>query len=103
MWILLNNSFISVVENRKNSNELIIRSRAEKDLLHLFPEEKIIKNFTADYRYRCVVNREILYKKLKSLVENINYDNFKNSIDPRDKKRHNIYYDCWKKLRQLQE
>ena len=56
MWIMMNNSFLSVVKNINQPDELLV----------------------------------------------IDYDNFKNSISFQDKKRHDIYFDVWIKLRELQ-
>ena len=43
-----------------------------------------------------------LSKTIEKEIENIDYDNFKNSIPFEDKIRHDIYFDVWIKLRELQ-
>ncbi len=32
MWVFLNNSFLSIVENRNNKEELLVRSRIKGDI-----------------------------------------------------------------------
>ena len=32
MWVFLNNSFLSIVENRNNKDELLVRSRIKGDV-----------------------------------------------------------------------
>ena len=38
-----------------------------------------------------------------NIVEEINYDNFKNSISPDQSERHNSYLNVWTELRKLQK
>ena len=41
MWIFLNNSFLSMVENRNNKEELLVRSRIKGDIEKVFPDSDV--------------------------------------------------------------
>ena len=40
---------------------------------------------------------------MNKIVEDINYDNFKNSIAPEQSERHNSYLNVWTELRKLKK
>ena len=40
MWIVLNKSFLSIVKNRNNENELLVRARAKGDIEKVFEKAK---------------------------------------------------------------
>ena len=87
MWIALNNSFLSIVENRKNSSELLVRARVKGDIEKVFPEAETFEDLKA-----------VAYQ-----VSEINYDNFKNSISKDEYQRHDAYLKVWGNLRTLQD
>ncbi len=102
MWIFLNNSFLSMVENRNNKEELLVRSRIKGDIEKVFPDSDVFEIDNSDYKYRSFVKKTDVSNKLKNLIENINYDNFKNSISSDQLERHNSYFNVWSELRKLQ-
>ena len=79
MWIALNNSFLSIVENRNNVSELLVRARVKGDIERVSDAETY-EDLNADYRYRALIKRDLVAKALAFQVSEINYDNFKNSI-----------------------
>ena len=103
MWIILNDAFLSIVENRDNPNELLVRSRLKQDIERSFPNSEVIELQDADYRYRTFVKREDVSDMLRTEVASINYDNFKNSVPQSDFKRINAYMNVWSDLRVLQK
>ncbi len=103
MWIFLNNSFLSIVENRNNKNELLVRSRVKGDIENVFPNSEVFELENSDYKYRSYIKKNDVSNILKNLVENINYDNFKNSISSDQSERHNSYLNVWAELRKLQK
>ena len=103
MWIALNNSFLSIVENRNNSSELLVRARVKGDIERIFPETETFEDLSADYRYRALIKRDLVAKALASQVSEINYDNFKNSISKDEYQRHDAYLKVWGDLRALQD
>ena len=102
LWIALNNSFLSIVENRNNSSELLVRARVKGDIERVFSEAETFEDLNADYRYRALIERDLVAKAVASQVSKINYDNFKNSISKDEYRRHDAYLQVWGNLRILQ-
>ena len=80
MWVFLNNSFLSIVENRNNKDELLVRSRIKGDIEKVFPDSDVFEMESSDYKYRSFIKKTDVSSKLKNIVEDINYDNFKNQF-----------------------
>ena len=103
MWVFLNNSFLSIVENRNNKEELLVRSRIKGDIEKVFPDSDVFEMESSDYKYRSFIKKTDVSSKLKNIVEDINYDNFKNSISYDQSERHNSYLNVWAELKKLQK
>jgi hypothetical protein len=101
MWVCLNNSFLSIVQNRNNLEQLLVRSRRKGDIEKVFPEAKVIQEAGSDYRYRAFINRDNVANAIAREVSNIDYGNFKNSV--RDHDLHDAYSDFWLIMYKLQE
>ena len=103
MWVILNKTFMSIVENRDNKNELLVRSRVKGDIEKIFPDAEVIENNDADYLFRAFLPRSQVSEAIKKEVDMIDYDNFKNSVPKSDIKRLNSYMNVWNNLRHLQD
>ena len=103
MWILLNNAFLSIVENRNNKDELLVRARIEGDIERVFPEADSFQDEQADYKYRAFVLRKEVEKVIALKVSEINYGNFKGSISPEDRLRHDAYLRVWSEMYKMQK
>ena len=102
MWVFLNNSFLSIVENRNNKEELLVRSRVRGDIDKIFPDSNIFEMENSDYKYRSYIKKREVSEKIREIVTNINYDNFKNSISKSEDQRHSSYLNVWNEMRKLQ-
>ena len=102
MWVFLNNSFLSIVENRNNKEELLVRSRVRGDIDKIFPNSNIFEMENSDYKYRSYIKKIEVSEKIREIVTNINYDNFKNSISKSEDQRHSSYLNVWNEMRKLQ-
>lgn len=86
MWLILNNSFVSIVEHRDDPNLLVVRGRFKGDVerfLNPMPAGlNVIEAVTpdADYRFRVVVERGDVAHALTRAVQCVRYPNFKDSI-----------------------
>ena len=103
MWIQFNNAFLSIVENRDNKLELLVRARVKGDIEKIFPEADVFEDDNADYKYRAFIERSIVAEKLKELSLEINYDNFKSSIQFSDNERQNAYLNVWSVMQKIQK
>ena len=103
MWIILNKTFMSIVENRHNKNELLVRSRVKGDIEEIFPNADVLENTGTDYLFRAFIPRSTVSEAIKKEVDMIDYGNFKDSVPKSDIKRLNSYMNVWSNLRHLQD
>ena len=101
MWIQFNNAFLSIVENRDNKLELLVRARIKGDIEKIFPEADVFEDESADYRYRAFISKAKVAERMMLKMKEINYDNFKNSVKEIDRK--SAYSNVWIELRKLHE
>ena len=101
MWIQFNNAFLSIVENREKTIELLVRARVKGDIEKVFPEADVFEDNNADYKYRAFISKAKVAERMILKVTEINYDNFKNSVKEIDRKK--IYSNIWAELRKLQK
>src|SRR4051794_6056575 len=93
MWIFTRDSFISVVEDQDDSRYLVSRARIKGDLEALYPGTLTDESSASDYRFRCWLKRELVVQALSRVVREIDYDNFKGSLQ--DRTRCNWYSSVW--------
>ena len=99
MWVFMNDSFLSVVEDRDNPVQLLVRSRVagdiERAVCGLFPVE-VFQDLKADYRYRAKMSRVDFERVMVESVRRIDYANFKDSIQ--NKERHEVALCVWREV-----
>lgn len=100
MWICLNNSFLSVVSKDCAADELLVRARRAGDIERVFPTAVVRQSPTNDYRYRAVVKRDTVAAAMVAAVKDLDYDNFKDSVD--DHALHDAYSAVWGVMGRLQ-
>lgn len=95
MWVSTNYGFFSVVKNTtKNSSlEFVLRARVRKHLEDTGIFEEIVELDECDYAYRMYVSKHQLSDWLLSVVDHINYDNFKDSVCNENLKK--FYNEVW--------
>lgn len=106
MWIFTNKSFLSVVEHydqKKYKDVMVVRARRSNDLKAAFPHAEIIETFDSDYRFRVFVTRRTVQRFLNDAVDDIDYDNFKDSIAPEENERHSAYLKVWMAMNSFQD
>jgi hypothetical protein len=92
-WFCFNDAFVSAVESPDDPNVLVVRARRKEHLENLIPNCSIITNGGTDYKYRTMIDREKFSNIVQNRVMNIDYDNFKNSVD--DDSLHRLYEKFW--------
>ena len=96
MWICLNNSFVSIVENETNPELVWVRSRKYDHLVNFIgTKDGITETPTRDYRYRVSIDKFTLSKIFAQSVHNINYGNFKSSVPDTDNDLYFFYNEVW--------
>lgn len=102
MWVMLSDSFLSIVEDLENKNNLLVRARRRGDIKKVFPEvEKEENTPNADYAYRASISRELVAHRISTEVLDISYPNFKDSVS--DHLLHVSYLKIWQIMVNLQE
>ena len=102
MWIVLNKSFLSIVKNRNNENELLVRARVKGDIEKVFSNAETFEDIKADYKYRSYIKRKDVAFAISRELIDIDYDNFKSSVSKDDNIRKNAYMDVWSVLNKIQ-
>jgi len=93
MWVCLSDGFISVVKDKLNFNELVVRARRKEILQRLFPDREITELWNADYMYRTYCSKEEFKNIMSESIDNIDYSNFKETV--KDKDLHELYCRFW--------
>ena len=101
MWIVLNKSFLSIVKNRNDENQLLVRARVKGDIEKVFENADVFEDENADYKYRSYIARKNVADKISDELLKINYDNFKLCFKRWTNR--NAYMNVWSALNKLQK
>jgi len=106
MWLYTIDGFYSVV-HKPGDTELTIRARVRADLerlkIHYLPLlSELTESDDSDYRFRAKATHIAFAKALYRIVQDIEYDNFKNTVAARQgTERAKIYSSVWSSTAQL--
>lgn len=100
MWIVTSDSFLSVVHKDCQPDELLVRARREGDIEAVFPKAKVKKTVGSDYLFRACIKRTEVAAVLSKRLQELQYDNFKNSI--RDDQLHSACNKVWHTMAAMQ-
>lgn len=102
MWILLPDSFLSIVADSTNPNrtQLLVRARRPGDIEKVFPGAMVFSIPNSDYAFRTWISRQKVSEALAYHVNQMTYGNFKNSIA--DPIYHHAAERVWEALAYLQ-
>ncbi|MAL11484.1 MAG: hypothetical protein CMF74_17705 [Maricaulis sp.] len=87
MWLFLSNGILSVVNHRDLEDTVLVRARVREHISYYFGNEGIYVDRDADYPYRYNLQKEGFKEFLEEYVDEMEYDNFKNSVRSNDIKR----------------
>lgn len=106
MWLFTKDGFYSIVHKDCEKDELTVRARVKKDLEKMLKKvgvKAVIHDWSgSDYRFRVVMKRADFVRYMVDYGENLQYDNFKNTIPHDDVVRHEAYFGVWSAGMQLQ-
>ena len=89
----MNDSFLSIVEDMDNRDNLLVRARIQGDIERVFPGAKVTHTPDHDYYYRASLPRKEVAEVIAGRIEGIGYPNFKNTV--KDPGRHSAYFEVW--------
>jgi hypothetical protein len=98
MWIMMNDSFLSIVEPVPASHRLLVRARKREDIARVFPAAKVNKTLMRDYQFRALIDRVEVADAIAREVRLIGYQNFKDSVA--NESRHDAYFEVWRAMHQ---
>src|SRR5712671_2614104 len=93
MWIMTNNSYLSIVSKDCGPAELLVRARRAGDIENVFPDAKVTRSTNRDYLYRAVLPCDVVKQALAAMIDKIDYPNFKDSVE--DSSLHAAYVSVW--------
>ncbi|MEX3982819.1 hypothetical protein AB4Y45_27985 [Paraburkholderia sp. EG287A] len=106
MWLMLNDSFLSIVDAAKGEGCLLVRARREGDIERAFKDfaEIITVDRTPgrDYLFRAEIPRAVVARMVAERVLALNYPNFKGSVNAKDRDLHDAYFHVWSTMEMLQ-
>ena len=109
MWLFTIDGFFSIVQDKYcASDEVMVRARCKEDLINLLnriglAKSEILEINYADYRFRVKLKKKNLANAVSETIMQINYPNFKNTLDYHDYNRYIAYSECWKAMHQWQK
>lgn len=81
MWIATNKGWLSIVRHRDKEHTLLVRARNKNHIESIFEDAEVYEDANADYPYRADIHLYTVGTVIGDLLMNINYDNFKASVD----------------------
>ncbi len=109
MWAFTREGFFSVVHDHYcEPDEVMVMARKAEDIERLANMLEgrvglVLEFKHADYRYRMAVKKITWAEYLRRSSMEIDYDNYKNLIDPDDRDRYEAYSNCWTALKKWQD
>ncbi len=102
MWLLQNDSFLSVIASDRDPAVLVVRARRTGDLQQVFGNDiDVVEIPGRDYRYRAFLARSFVAEVMAKRIMDIEYTNVKGSV--KDPALHDAMYDVWHVMEKLQE
>lgn len=113
MWIFNEDGFFSVVRNKDNQSQVLIRARKDEDLTRLLARvertddsEDVVGRWTdeaSDYHYRLVIADTLFLRYLATTVVQMDYTtSIKDHIDQGDQARHDALMGVWTEMARIQ-
>jgi phage gp29-like protein len=92
MWIFHTEGLLSIVEDRNDKKLLMVRARRREHITKVFPHATPIHTPNADYHWRISVTRGQVQAVMIQMLDNLDYDNFKDAANPMLK---TVYSNIW--------
>jgi hypothetical protein len=107
MWLATTIGFYSVAAHREKKGVYVVHARTRKDAENVAKmfNVPVEENKEADYRFRVYLNRKQLDTLMNSLIEGIDYSDFKSRVkkDPEQCKKMDVYHKIWLLFSEFQE
>ena len=86
MWVFTSTGFVSLVEDWDDTSKVFVRGRRIEDIDNFFGAEghSVLHTPNNDYKYRVSIEKSKLADILAQKAREIDYSNFKNSMEDPD-------------------
>lgn len=101
MWIMLKDSFLSIVQKPGDIDTLTVRARVKGHIERVFPNAKVTAGGGTDYAYRAKIDRQLVARTMAEKVMGVTYSNFKSAV-PEDH-LHDAYMGVWSVMNRHQQ
>lgn len=112
MWIVLNDAFLSIVDQRAADSKrfntspepndiLVVRARVKGDIERVFGSDtRVVSLKHRDYLFRAYLTRQQVMDAIMCEIMSLDYGNFKDSV--REDDRHDAYASIWSVMYRFQ-
>jgi len=69
MWIMTNNSYLSIVSKDCSPAKLLVRARRAGDIEKVFANAKVTRQTDSDYLYQAVLPRDVVKQALAAMID----------------------------------
>lgn len=100
MWLFTQDGFFSLVQDRNEPKNLLVRARVKGDIERYWPDATVKMTPNADYLFRASISKASVAKVMQKAILDIDYDNYKDNISDHD--RSVWYFRVWEAMSELQ-
>ncbi|EHQ9605883.1 hypothetical protein KS527_004648 [Salmonella enterica] len=100
MWFFGSDSFLSVVQHKKDPAILVVRARRPGHIEKMFPTANVVTLDGRDYQFRADLPREVVAARMAQYVMEMSATNFKDSV--KEPAYHNACYGVWNCMEAIQ-
>jgi len=73
MWLYTHKGFLSIVQDFRNENQVVVRGKFKEDIHAYFPDVPVEIDTSIDYKYRTYLPKEVVSERLKHyLMDELN-------------------------------
>lgn len=103
MWIFMSGAFLSIAQHKDDPAYFAVRARSKADIGRVFLNAVVHSTPDADYSYRTFLKKQVVADVIQStILHDIDYVNFKNSVPLDERDRHDAYLECWMAMNRFQ-
>ena len=68
MWLYTHKGFLSIVQDFRDENQVMVRGKFKEDIHDYFPDAPVEIDTSIDYKYRAYLPREVVADRLRNYV-----------------------------------
>ena len=68
MWLYTHKGFLSIVQDFRDENQVVVRGKFKEDINAYFPDATVEIDTSIDYKYRTCLPKEVVANRLRNYV-----------------------------------